>query len=281
MAKKAKKTSAKKTSKVTTTTKVVSKSAKKAGLSSIVNNRKKINDIDSIFSAKTISMLFVEIVGATILALIFSATQGQNHIYMLFVLVGLATVLANYSQTFFNPIISFGAWIANKISAKKMVLTIIAQFLGVMLAVILLRTFMDAMGADKAVNAMTPKPELFKLPALKEGAEWFVLGSELIASFVFGLFFVQGWKEKDNFKKGFVVGISMFAALIVGSILANYAQALSLVNPTYVLLTLNQEAKNLWQWIVPIYGIVPLLGGALGFLANELLVKDNIKTTVK
>ncbi len=280
MAKKAKKTTAKKrTTKVSTTAKVVTKSAKKVSVKNVINNRKKIKDIDRIFSAKTVSMLFVELLGAMILAIIFSATQGQNHIYLLFVMTALVVLLANFSVTLFNPIVSFGAWIANKISAKKMILTIIAQILGVMLAVVLMRAFLGAIEVPE--GAMAQKPELFKLPNLAEGKEWFILFGELIASFVFGLLFAQSWKEKDQTKKALMVSGALFVSLVVGSILSGKLGALTMINPTYVLLTLNEEIKNIWTWIVPIYVIIPLLGGALGFLIDKVLIKDDIKTTIK
>lgn len=282
--KKAKKTSKKSAvvaPKVTTTTKVVTKTdsvAKPSFLKSLAGPK----DLDGIFSAKTLSLLFVEMVGAMALTMMYIFSKG-NVFYLMFAMAAMVLAFSNFAIVFFNPIFAIGGWLTKKISAKKAVLVIIAQLLGVMVASLLLTKFIQGIPdvSEQAQAFGAAKPELFKLEKIAEKTEWFIFFSEFIGAAILGLIVAQGAKRSAGEKAALVSGAMFVAWFVANSLSGYFQQGANLLNPAMALSTVAFN-KETWQWNTAVYVLAPVLGGALGFFIDKLLVKDSgVKTTVK
>ena len=287
--KKAKKTTKKSatTAPKTTTTKVVTKgtsSATKPGLANFVKSLAGPKDLDGIFSAKTLSLLFVEMIGAMALTMMYTFSKG-NVFYLMFAVGVMVLAFSNFAISFFNPIFVLGNWLTKKISAKKAALLIVAQILGVMLASVLLTNFIQAVpeaaNSRGAMFGSQAKPELFKLSKITEGKEWFIFLSEFVGATLLGLLVAQTAKRNTG-EKAVLVGGGMFVSWFVANSLSNYLQqGANLLNPAFAVSTVDFD-KDTWQWNTVVYIIAPILGGVLGFFINKLLVKDSgVKTSVK
>lgn len=277
--KKAKKTSKKSAvvaPKVTTTTKVVTKTdsvAKPSFLKSLAGPK----DLDGIFSAKTLSLLFVEMIGAAALTIIYTYSKGHS-LMIMFAMVFMVLALSNFAILFFNPIFAVGAWLTKKISAKKAVLVIIAQILGVMVGWILLSKYIGALPQEQLAGE---KIDTTLIAQVTKDKEWFVFFSEFIGATILGLMVAQAFKRNAG-EKAAIVGGSIFVAAFVASALSAYVQQnANLLNPALAISAVK-FTKETWQWNTVVYVLAPILGGALGFFIDKLLVKDSgVKTTVK
>ncbi len=277
--KKAKKTSKKTAAtapKVTTT--VVSKAtpAFKPNFLKILSGPK---DIDGVFSAKTLSLLFVELIGAMIMALVFNFIKGQQF-FMALTLIGLAVAFSGFAITFFNPLITFGAWLTQKISAKKALLMVLAQVLGTMLAFVLLNSFISGAGTaseEMAAYGIT-SPTIYKLLEIPKNKEQFVFFAELIGATAIGFMMAQAHKRSAS-EKAVIAGGSLFVGLLVAGSLAGYVEGASLLNPALTITALQFTNEN-WAWSAAAYILAPILGGILGFLLSKVLVKD-VTTTLR
>ena len=285
--KKAKKTTKKSATTAPKTTTVVTKgtsSATKSGLASFVKSLAGPKDLEGIFSAKTLSLLFVEMIGAMALTMMYTFSKG-NVFYLMFAVGVMVLAFSNFAISFFNPIFTLGNWLTKKISAKKAALLIVAQILGVMLASVLLTNFIQAVpeaaNSRGAMFGSQAKPELFKLSKITEGKEWFIFLSEFVGATLFGLLVAQTAKRNTG-EKAVLVGGGMFVSWFVANSLSNYLQqGANLLNPALAVSAVDFD-KDTWQWNTVVYIIAPILGGVLGFFINKLLVKDSgVKTSVK
>ncbi|MDO4870675.1 MAG: aquaporin [Candidatus Saccharibacteria bacterium] len=279
-AKKAVKKAAPAAAKVTTTTTVVTKAAptKKLNYWQRLNN---IDDIDSLFSAKTLSLLFVEMIGAMTMAIIYSYTNG-NQLFTMLSLGAIIMAFSGFAISFFNPIIVIGAWLAEKVSTKKMVLTVIAQVLGTMLAVVLLTTFIKAVPAadETAAAYYNNTPSILKLHKLPENKQWFIFAAEVIGGAILTFMAAQAHKRSHGEKTVIICGATLVALISAGA-LTSPLGASTLLNPALAIMAAD-FAKETWQWSVAVYILAPIVGGIIGFLLNKVLVKNStVKTSVK
>lgn len=240
-------------------------------------------DLGSWFSAKTLSIFFVELVGAMILAIIFSFTQGA-HLFMFIAMLALLVIFSDFAITCFNPIFSIGAWLAHKISFKKAVITVLAQVVGTMLAFVLFTTYLSAAPMPEAGilgGAQAEKPTIFKIAEIIKDKEWLIFGAELIGAAVFAFLAAQSLK-RSKFEAAFITAGGFFIAILLATGLLSAVGARNyLLNPVLAITNLSFTKEN-WQWNAVVYIIAPILGGILGFLIDKALVKDDkVKTIIK
>lgn len=169
--KKAKKTSAKKS---VTKIKSVSSTDKSSVAESSIKKWKKVKDIRN--DDATISTLIVELIGTFIITLPIFLTSPLSFVFRtmptaivlpIFLLTnflfifGTVAIFGKYTKTFFNPLVSIGQFIMNRISGLKAILTIVAQILGAMLASTVVRFYINNSGME----VKTP------LPVAKQGSQ--------------------------------------------------------------------------------------------------------------
>lgn len=277
--KKAKKNNKKSTPTTKVTTKVVTKT-ETPGRFNFLKGVNKADDINGIFSAKTLSMLFVEMLGTMIIATLLSATQASQPFIMFIVVAGLALIFSNFTVTFFNPIISFGLWISRKISAQKALLTILAQVLGAMLAVILLTKYLH-ITEPLVEGQLQTEAAIFKISTADiNKIGWFVFVSELICGTLVGFMVAQSAK-KSAAERAVIVGLATFIGLFMALALTGAAKLPGLLNPVMTI-PMFSFTKDNWQWITAAFIVAPLIGSAIGFLLDKVLAGNSgTKTTVK
>ena len=212
-----------------------------------------------------------ELIGTFVLTAAFMFGKGTP-IIMVFAAVAVMLGAGRLIGSYFNPLLSFGAWINRRNSAKKMLVQIVAQILGSMLAFLTIKTFVSqAPSIDPQMAAMygVQGPSLFKLPELMAGKEWFILLAELIAAFVLS-FFIARDSETSKTKKALTYGGAIFVALFVGTGMLEALQVPAVVNPA-IALALQVLPRTSWLWTIAIYFIAPLVGGALGYMLADIV----------
>lgn len=219
----------------------------------------------------TIRMMALELLGAFVLATTFVLTQGHP-MYMMFSVVAVYLVFSHLTGGAFNPALSFGQWITRKICGAAVVLQVIAQFLGGMLALVVLQAFIGAAGADSSYNSA----QLLTMQEVLAGKEWYLFAAEMVGTMLVALFLGRVVKAKasNRLEKALAMGAGMFAAMLLAGTVANYASGMSVLNPSILmtLQTFSQEfSGKSWVWLTSIYVIAPLLGGALGYVLSDLL----------
>lgn len=229
----------------------------------------------------TVRMIVLELLGTFILASIFLTLQGHP-MYMMFAVVGVYLLLGNKTDGFFNPALSFGAWINRKLDGMKTIAQIVAQALGGMLSLVTFQTFLK--GASKAADMVSggaQGPQLFTLQALPAGKEWFVFAAEIIGMLIIGLFLARALASRRSaVEKAVGMGIAIFAGAVVASSAASFIEGATVLNPAF-LTTLQafsgEGIKETWAWIVSAYIVAPLIGGVIGFALGNLLTDKSEK----
>ncbi|MGI6612651.1 MAG: aquaporin [Candidatus Nanosyncoccaceae bacterium] len=225
----------------------------------------------------TIRMIVLELLGAFMLAVTFVLTQGHP-MYMMFSVIAVFLVFSHATGGAFNPALTFGQWITRKICGAAMILQIVAQFLGGMLALVVLNAFIGAAaGAESAYGAI----ELFSMQEIMAGKEWYLFAAEVVGMIIIALALGRITKAKasNHLEKSLTVGCAVFAAMLLAGTAANYASGMSVLNPS-ILMTLQAFPHKNWVWLVSIYVIAPLLGGAIGYVLTDLL-QEKASTKVR
>ncbi len=216
----------------------------------------------------TIRMIVLELLGIFTLAVTFTLTQGHP-MYMMFSVAAVFLALSHATGGAFNPALSFGQWITRKICGAAMILQIVAQFLGGMLALVVLNGFIGAAaGAESTYGAI----ELFKLSEVVAGKEWYLFAAEAVGMMIVALVLgrIAKAKASNRLEKSFAISGAVFAAMLLAGTAASYASGMTVLNPS-ILMTLQAFPSKNWVWLVSIYVIAPLLGGAIGYVLSDLL----------
>lgn len=222
-------------------------------------------------------VLAAELIGTFLLATAYITSQGQP-LYILFALVGIVLIIGTISGAHVNPAVTIGAWITKKISGKRAIGYIIAQFLGAALALIVLGAFVggaEQPSAEAALYGQTA-PTLFTASEITKGKEWYLLFSEIVGTLILGLAFASVfYKKKNKLSAAFTIGLGVFIALLISYTCAAYVNGTAILNPA-VALSLSALAASLWPLFIYIVG--PIIGGILGFaLYNLIQIKETTK----
>ncbi len=211
-----------------------------------------------------------EFIGTFLLAAAILAGQSQP-IVVLFALVGIVLTVGALSGAHVNPAITIGAWVTRKVSGLRALVYIVAQVLGAMLALVILGLFIDQAPAVSEQAAMYGQtaPELFKIAALPESKELFVLGAEILGAAIFGFAVAAAWRQKDTISTAFTVGLGLFVALLITGSAASVISASTVLNPAVAVAVSAIDFKSVWPFAVYIFGAS--LGAVLGFILNDLL----------
>lgn len=186
-----------------TTTKVTNVSVKAKGGAKLDN--------------KTMSyVVLAELVGTFILTSVAVLTLQAADLGALFVGLTLAVLVMSIgvvSGSHVNPAVTFGLWSVGKLKAVLVPVYWAAQFLGALLAVVLMNAISGA-----SMNLDFSKWAEF---------DWNIAGIEFVAAavFLFGLVSVLGRKELSDGTKALGIGLSLFVALAVGTSFYNEARA--------------------------------------------------------
>lgn len=223
-----------------------------------------------------------ELIGTFMLAGALISGQGQP-IWALFALTGIVLIIGGISGAHVNPLITVGAWVSRKIEGKRALVYLLAQFIGALLAFVVLSTFVKQAPAVSQEAALYGQQtaELFKVAAIPQGKEWVVLAAELLGATIFGFAVASAVREKrERLAAAFTVGLGLFIALLVAGSAAGVVSASAIVNPAVaVALQAFNVPMDTLGWTIAVYGVVPLLGGAIGFYLQDILREENPEVT--
>lgn len=222
-----------------------------------------------------------EFIGTFLLAAAFVAGQGQP-ISVLFALVGIVLIIGAISGAHVNPIVTVGAWVTKKITSIRAIAYLVAQVLGAMLALVVLNAYVGSAAPVDEQAAMFGQgaATLFTSTPLPDGKEWAVLFAELLGATIFAFAYASVLREKrERLSAAFTIGLGMFIGLAVAGSAAIYVGGGTILNPAVAITTQAFTDTNMWA--IAIYGLVPLIGGVLGFLLNGLLRTDEDLTPLE
>ena len=178
------------------------------------------------------------------------------------VLAVMVTALMNISGAHFNPAVTFGLWLTNKIEAKDAGLYVVTQLIAAIVAALLIKTLLPAL-AGEITGYGTPRIA---------GDVEFVkaIGIEAILTF-FLVSAVFGTAVSSQAPKvgGFGIGLVLLFDILVGGPLTGAA-----MNPARAL----GPALVAGEWVgQAVFWVGPLLGGAVAALVwgKVLLPKED------
>lgn len=241
------------------------------------NNTKKSSSSTAAPLSKQLVLgaLVAELLGSAVLA--FAALMSGNNpiIAALALLVGIL-IFTEVSGAHLNPVVSVAAWATKQVTWVKALGYIAVQLLGAMLAYVIVAKFMkgsDATSASSVYTLFTPadQVEVMKnsMQQPRVPGEWKPVFGELVGSLVLGFGIASAFLgKKVGLDRAFTVG----GALLIG-LIAAMAGSYAVVNPAAAL-AMSGFAQGGW-WSIAAYGIVPLIGGALGAMLFKLLKQDS------
>lgn len=213
-----KKATAKKPAAAKTTVRTVAKPAPKTVARPVATPVVRSSAASSLPS-NIVNIVFAELAGTFVLTLVALLTfKETGALYVGLALTVLVLAIGAVSGSHVNPAVTFGLWAMRRLKSILVPFYWGAQFLGAMLAVIV-------------INAVTGD-------WLKGGTynlnfdhiwtmDWSIFGVELVATavFMFGLAAATSRRELSVGARAFGVGLSLMAGLLVGSSLLANVQA--------------------------------------------------------
>lgn len=175
------------------TTKVTTVSASRASTSGALN-------------MKMLAIVIAETIGTFVLTMVaLLSLQGFVPLYVGLTLVVLVLAIGAVSGAHVNPAVTFGLWAARKLKSSLLPVYWLAQFLGAMLAVLVLNA-----GAGGGMNLDFGHFTTFS---------WSVMFAELIgtAIFLFGLTAVVERADIKPSGKAAGIGLSLLVGILVSS----------------------------------------------------------------
>lgn len=218
------------------------------------------------------SASIAEFVGAFLLATTVLIVRNEPF-YLFIGLVGIFMMIGGLSGAHLNPAVTIGAWVSRRIDWMRAVGYMIAQFLGAMLAMVVMSSFIGQapeVTAEAAQFGQTA-PELFKLAGLPEGKEWTVFAAEVIGVMVLAFAYASVLRPgvKDKLAGAFTVGGGAFLAMAFASTVATYIGAAVALNPAVAVTVDAIDFSNAMTLVVHV--AAPVVGAIIGFFLYDFI----------
>ena len=178
------------------------------------------------------------------------------------VLSVMVTALMRISGAHFNPAVTFGLWLANKINAKDAGFYVLTQLVAAVVAALLVKTLLPS-GAGEITGYGVPR-----IASDVDLIQAIVIEAILTFFLVSAVFGTAVSPEAPSGIGGFGIGLVLLFDILVGGPLTGAA-----MNPARAF----GPAAIAWDWVGQgAYWIGPLLGGAVAALVwgKVLLPKD-------
>jgi glycerol uptake facilitator-like aquaporin len=211
-----------------------------------------------------------EFVGTFMLAAVVLSTQGSA-IVVFFALMAIVFAVGAVSGAYVNPLLTVGAWATKRISHVRAASYLVAQVLGAMMALVVVNGFVSAAPVASTQSALMGQQgaTLFKVSALVEGKEWYILAAELLGATVFAFAVAAAAREKSRVAKAFGVSGGLLVALVISTYcVSTVGMGGTILNPAVAAAV---QALSWKVWPIMIYVITPLVGGILGFYLQDML----------
>jgi aquaporin Z len=153
------------------------------------------------------AIIIAEVIGTMLLTLVALLTLQQ--LAPLYVGITLAVIVLGIgaaSGAHVNPAVTFGLWSARKLKTILLPVYWIAQFVGAILAILLLAAFSNGNGYGLSFEHFGD-------------LNWGVLGAEIVgtAVFLFGIVAVISNEKLSGYAKAFGVGLSLTIGILVSN----------------------------------------------------------------
>ena len=178
------------------------------------------------------------------------------------VLSVMVTALMRISGAHFNPAVTFGLWLANKINAKDAGFYVLTQLVAAVVAALLVKTLLPSVAGEitgYGVPRIASDVDMIQAVLIEAILTFFLVSA------VFG---TAVSPEAPSGIGGFGIGLVLLFDILVGGPLTGAA-----MNPARAF----GPAAIAWDWVAQAaYWIGPLLGGAVAALVwgKVLLPKD-------
>lgn len=213
-----------------------------------------------------------EFVGAFLLATTILIIRNEPF-YLFIGLIGIVMMIGGLSGAHLNPAITIGAWVTKRVNWIRAVSYMIAQFLGAMLALVVMDAFLKQ-APEVSAEAMQfgqSAPELFSALGLPEGKETTLMFIELIGVVILGFAYATILRPgmKDRVRGAFTVGGGAFLAMAFASTAASYIGASAVLNPAIAVTLKAIDFAEVWSLVV--YALGAIFGAIIGFFLHDLL----------
>lgn len=254
------------TTKVTTVKAVESGSPRSA--MSLLNRSR-----SSLLRTPVLGASVAEFIGAFLLATTILIVRNEPF-YLFIGLIGIFMMIGGISGSHLNPAITIAAWVSRRIGWVRAVSYMAAQFLGAMLAVVVMNSFLSQAPevSTEAASFGQSSPQLFTAAALPEGKEWTVFMAEVIGVVILGFAYASVLRGRilDKVAGGaLTIGGGAFLAMAFASTAATYVNASVALNPAIAVTLSAVDFTKIWTVIV--YFLAPVLGAVIGFFLYDLL----------
>ena len=239
---------------------------------------------------KIIAAILGEIVGTALVTGIALTLGLTNPLYMILAYVGITVAVFKLSGAHLNPTITAGMMASRRVSAIRGCLYIIAQLIGAWLAILLVRAFYNAGiksgNIDASYVTLPVLTGAADTTAATEGFSFFASFAmvEFVGAIIISFFFAraQEYKQKAH-TFALIAATGLFLALLFAVVINSNFFALStnsfVLNPAigfvYGIFPSNAESfdalMNALMPMLAVYVLFPVLGGIIGFFANDFM----------
>ncbi len=198
-----------------------------------------------------------EVIGTCIFTLVLILATAANPwvatIFAVFTLMFLAYGFGHVSGAYVNPALAIGAMLTNKLSPLKTLYYVIAEIAGAALAILII----------KYAKIATPG-------TIENIASWKLFSAELAGTILFGYGVAAvTFGKVHKAASGFVVGLSLFAGIILSSLFLNGTALSASLNPAIAFGLKSFNAATI---------LGPILGAIIGFWLFVYLGESAIQT---
>lgn len=261
-----------------TTTKVTTVKAVEAG-----NARPAVSSVlarsrGSLTRMPVMGSSVAEFIGAFLLATTILIVRNEPF-YLFIGLIGIFMMVGGLSGAHLNPAVTIAAWVSRRINWVRAVSYIAGQFLGAMLAVVVMNSFLSQAPDISAEAAQFGQsaPQLFTAAGLPEGKEWSIFAAEVIGLVILGFAYASVLRPRvmDKIAGAFTIGGGAFLAMAFASTAATYVSGSVALNPAVAVTLSAVDFTEAWTLVV--YFIAPVLGAVIGFFLFDLIQSTQVE----
>lgn len=201
--------------------------------------------------------LFAELLGTFALTAAVLVTSGNAILVAVTVLI-MVLVFGAISGAHINPAVTISLLLIKQISIIKAVGYIVAQFLGAMLALVVVTQFVASNDGLVGYKVFT---------VAETTGTWLPVMAEFFGALIFGFGVGSAViNKKEGFDQAFTIGGSLLLGLIVSTL-----GVAGVLNPA---VAIGASALTANLWTSGIYIIAPIVGVTLGVLVYKFLKHD-------
>lgn len=234
---------------------------------------------DRLGSTNLLAGLVAEFIGTFLLAgAVLHPQLGAAPFIMMFVIMALVLVFGSVSGAYLNPAFAVAAWATKRMSALRAVGYILMQVLGALLAFVVLNAYMNLqkpIDAELGMYGSAQNLALAKVTTFTAGKEWYMLGAEMLGTFIFALGLASALRNTgDRLVKALSVGGGLMLAMTVAGLASAAINGSVIMNPAVaVALQAFAVESGKLMWPIAIYVLGTTIAAVLAVAVYDLLAR--------